>query len=78
MKMENQLKFGTVEMSYFDNQESSWVSYTAPSVLPPEMLKKANFAGGPVLITPDFESPKVTHKVFFGENIKRVIAAFKK
>jgi hypothetical protein len=75
--MENQLSFGTFEIPYLDNRESSTVSFIAPSILPSEMLKKISFDESSFFKEDEPQNYEVTHKIFFGENLKRAIAAFK-
>lgn len=81
--MENKLDFGSFDVPYLDNRESTWVTYNAPSILSMDLLKKTSFnfedieiASQKNIISDNYNS-KVTHKVFFGENIKRIISAFK-
>lgn len=78
--MENNLVLGTFNVPYCNEDES--VSYVAPAILAPEMMKKITF-GETVFSKAKKENKtytqikeeEVTHGVFFGENIKRITKA---
>jgi hypothetical protein len=74
--MNNVIEFGRFDVPYLNSE--GMVSYIAPSILPKEMMAKASFEEiKPTALVEDEEQEdeedEVTHRVFFGENIKRAL-----
>jgi hypothetical protein len=73
--MDTAIVFGTVK------RDENSTTYTAPANLPKETLKRISFDNQPIEKIKERKTKtklsEVTHRVFFGENIKRAINILK-